>query len=129
MRASGPSHETPIETPMTSHVIDSCAAGGDIASLATCGAGAQVPDWFELFRAWRRRAAERRHLASLNDRALEDMGLWRRDTLRDDAMAPLWQRHVTRRRGLAELSDHMLRDIGFSRRDAVREPARLFRRE
>jgi len=57
----------------------------DIAGLLWCDAKAL----FAHVLAWQVRARERKHLATLDDRILRDVGLSRADTLRESSK-PFW---------------------------------------
>ncbi len=60
--------------------------------LARLGAGltSALPALWETLLTWQERASQRRHLASLEDRMLKDMGISRADAERE-ASKPFWR--------------------------------------
>lgn len=57
---------------------------------AIAGAGMLIDDAARAAAAWRKRAAERRHLAELDDYLLRDIGIDRARAL-DEAEKPFWR--------------------------------------
>ncbi|WEX08024.1 DUF1127 domain-containing protein [Chelativorans sp. AA-79] len=77
-------------TYVSSRVRETVAPGIDRKSRLTLAALTSFLTFPRLFRQWRQRVSDRRHLSELDDHILADFGLTRQEVI-DEAAKPFWR--------------------------------------